>query len=247
MQSSVLWDLESQTRHGSEKSCWSKSLEGLGIAGKLCLEGLLLTHVSQLIVQWIDYHLERAAERFFTEFFGFLFDNTSACYRSEVDSPNTYHTLSECQVRIWCYWEVLEEARFWQMQSSVLRDPESQTRHGSEKSCWSRSLEGLGTAGKLCLKGLLLTHVSQLIVQQIDYHLERAAERFFTKFFGFLFDNTSACYLMFASLFPTLLPFILLLCYYEYGLVACLFIRSHLLFSALSINQSKIYRAVILF
>ena len=38
-----------------------------------------------------------------------------------------------------------------------------------------------------------------------------------------------------ASFFPTLLPFILLLRYYEYGVrVACLFICSHLLFSALS-------------
>ena len=43
-------------------------------------------------------------------------------------------------------------------------------------------------------------------------------ERFFAEFFGFLFDNTLACYLVFASFFPTLLPFILLLCYYEYGL-----------------------------
>ena len=32
-------------------------------------------------------------------------------YHWEVDSPNTYHTLSECQVRFWCYWEVLEEAK----------------------------------------------------------------------------------------------------------------------------------------
>ena len=39
-----------ETRHGSEKPCWSRSLEGLGIAGRLGLEGLLLTHVSQLIV-----------------------------------------------------------------------------------------------------------------------------------------------------------------------------------------------------
>ena len=29
----------------------------------------------------------------------------------EVDSPNTYHTLWECQVRFWCYWEALEEAK----------------------------------------------------------------------------------------------------------------------------------------
>ena len=32
-------------------------------------------------------------------------------YHWEVDSLNTYHTLSECQVRFWCYWEVLEEAK----------------------------------------------------------------------------------------------------------------------------------------
>ena len=39
---------------------------------------------------------------------------------------------------------------------SLLRDP--------EKPCWSRRLDGLGTSGRLGLKGLLLTHVSQLIV-----------------------------------------------------------------------------------
>ena len=32
-------------------------------------------------------------------------------YHWEVDSPNTYHTLSECQVIIWCYWEALKEAK----------------------------------------------------------------------------------------------------------------------------------------
>ena len=42
MQSGVLWDLESWTRHDSEKSCWSRSLEGSGALGKLDLEGLLL-------------------------------------------------------------------------------------------------------------------------------------------------------------------------------------------------------------
>ena len=46
----------------------------------------------------------------------------------------------------------------------------------------------------------------------------RAAERFFTEFFGFLFENTSRCYLVFASFFPTLLTFILLLIFDEYGL-----------------------------
>ena len=32
-------------------------------------------------------------------------------YHWEVDSPTTYHTLSECSVRIWCCCEVLEEAK----------------------------------------------------------------------------------------------------------------------------------------
>ena len=30
------------TRYSSEKSCWSRSLEGLGALGRLSLEGLLL-------------------------------------------------------------------------------------------------------------------------------------------------------------------------------------------------------------
>ena len=46
-------------------------------------------------------------------------------YQWEVDSPNTYHTLSECSMRFWCCWEVLEEARLWWMQLGVLRDPKS--------------------------------------------------------------------------------------------------------------------------
>ena len=46
-------------------------------------------------------------------------------YHWKIDCPNSYHTLSECSVRFWCYWEALEEARFWQMWLSVLRDPES--------------------------------------------------------------------------------------------------------------------------
>ena len=47
---------------GSTKPHWSGSLEGLGRSGRLGLEGLLLTHVSELIVQWIDYCLEGGGE-----------------------------------------------------------------------------------------------------------------------------------------------------------------------------------------
>ena len=32
-------------------------------------------------------------------------------YHWEVDSPSTYHTLWECQVRSWCCWKALEEAK----------------------------------------------------------------------------------------------------------------------------------------
>ena len=46
----------------------------------------------------------------------------------------------------------------------------------------------------------------------------RAAERFFVEFFDFLFNNTSACYLVFASFFSTRLHSILLLCCYDYEL-----------------------------
>ena len=32
-------------------------------------------------------------------------------YHWEVDSPNTYHTHSVCQVIVWCCWEVLEKVK----------------------------------------------------------------------------------------------------------------------------------------
>ena len=56
------------------------------------------------------------------------FSSTPTCpflYLWEVDSPNTYHTHSECKMRFWCCWEVLEEAKLWRMKSGVLWDLES--------------------------------------------------------------------------------------------------------------------------
>ena len=44
----------------------------------------------------------------------------------------------------------------------------------------ARSLEGLGTLGRLGLEGLLL-------------NVWRVAERFYAEDFGFLFNNTSLC------------------------------------------------------
>ena len=62
----------------------------------------------------------------YTFAYGFFSTPTSPFpYLWKVDSPNTYHTHSKCQVRFWCCWEVLEEAKLWRMQSGALRDPKS--------------------------------------------------------------------------------------------------------------------------
>ena len=48
----------------------------------------------------------------YTIAYGFSLTSTSPFpYYWEVDNPNTYHTLSECQVSFWCCWEVLKEAK----------------------------------------------------------------------------------------------------------------------------------------
>ena len=61
----------------------------------------------------------------YTITYGFSSTPTSPfTYTWEGNSPNTYHILSKCQVRFWCCWEALEEARLWRMQSGVLRDLE---------------------------------------------------------------------------------------------------------------------------
>ena len=75
----------------------------------------------------------------------------------------------------------------------------------------------------------------------------RVAERFFAKFFDFFFDNTSRCYLVFASLFPTLKFYFILLIMDEYGLGQCYRLFALIYsYSALSLNQSKSNLAVIL-
>ena len=94
---------------------------------------------------------------------------------------------------------------------------ESPRRQGSEKLVGSRSLEGSSTWCKLSLEGLLL-FVSSTYSLVDRFTAWRAVERFFAEFFGFLFNNTSACYLVSVFFFPTLLAFILLLCFDKYGL-----------------------------
>ena len=71
-----------------------------------------------------------------------------------------------------------EVYKAWRMQSGVLRDPESKTRHGSEKPCWSKSLEGLGTLGRLGLESFLLLVYPNLLSSGSIYRLEGSREVF---------------------------------------------------------------------
>ena len=61
-------------------------------------------------------------------------------------------------------------------------------------------MEGLGALGRLGLEGLLLFMYLNLLSSGSIYRLEGGRE----VLLGFLFDNTSACYLVFAFFFPTL-------------------------------------------
>ena len=99
--------------------------------------------------------------------------------------------------------------------------------------------------GQTRLGGSFVIHVLQLILQWIDLLLGGQRRGFSFEFFDFLFDNTSWCYLVFASFFPTLLAFILLLIFVEYGLELFyhLFARIYSYF-ALSLSQSKNNQAV---
>ena len=88
-----------------------------------------------------------------------------------------------------------EDDEVWRMQSDVLQDPES------------KNLKGSSTLGRLGLEGLFLFVYSNLFTNG-SILTWKVAERFFAEFFGFLFYNTSWCYLVFASLFPYSLCFI---------------------------------------
>ena len=81
----------------------------------------------------------------------------------------------------------------------------------------SKSLEGSSTLGRLGLYSLLLFVYSNLFIGEL-ISTWKVAKRFFAEFFGFLFDNTSWCYLVFASLFPYSLSFIVYCCLLAYGL-----------------------------
>ena len=65
----------------------------------------------------------------------------------------------------------------------------------------------------MCSSDLILTYC---LVDR--FTAWRAAERFFAEFFGFLFNNTSTCYLVFASLFPYSCALLLLFVVHVYAL-----------------------------
>ena len=75
----------------------------------------------------------------------------------------------------------------WWMQSDVLQDLES------------KNLKGSSTLGRLGLEGLFLFVYSNLFTNGL-ISTWRVAKRFFTKFFSFLFDNTTWSYLVCISL-----------------------------------------------
>ena len=81
----------------------------------------------------------------------------------------------------------------------------------------SRSLEGSSTLGKLGLKGFLLFVYSNLFISE-SISIWRVVERFFTEFFGFLFDNTFWCYFVFVSFFLYSCALLLLFIIHVYAL-----------------------------
>ena len=71
---------------------------------------------------------------------------------------------------------------------------------------WRAQVHGIDYAWRVFCYSCTPTH------SLVDrFTVWNAAKRFFAKFFGFLFNNTLVCYLVFAFFFPTLLAFILLL------------------------------------
>ena len=128
-----------------------------------------------------------------------------------VDSPNTYHTHPECKVRFWYCWEALEEGIclvdaiglncvIWRARED--KASLSQLVAGVQRA----QVHGIDQAWRVFCYSCIPTY------SLVDrFTAWRAAERFFAEFFVFLFDNTSACYFVFAFYFPTLLAFILLL------------------------------------
>ena len=83
--------------------------------------------------------------------------------------------------------------------SSGIREAKEEI--GLAKPSWSRSLEGLGTLGRLGIEVFCCSCIPTTFFSGL-FTAWRAAERFYAEGFGFLFDNTSCVVLVFASLYP---------------------------------------------
>ena len=78
---------------------------------------------------------------------------------------------------------------------------------------WRAQVHGVNSAWRVFCYSCSPTH--SLVDRFIAW---KVAERILAEFFSFLFNNTLVCYLVFAFFFLTLLDFILLLIFDEYGL-----------------------------
>ena len=131
------------------------------------------------------------------------------------------------------------------MQSGDIAGSKKLVKTRLQNSIGSRSLERSSTSGRLELEGLLLFVYSNLFTSRL-ISTWRVAEKFFVEFFGFLFDNTSWGYLVFASLFPFYLNFISIVTYLLMAQSVNPVIALHLLLFRTQISQSKSNLAVIL-
>ena len=91
-----------------------------------------------------------------------------------------------------------EAGEVWRMQSGILQDPESYTRHGAKKLCWSKRLDNLGTLGRLGLEGIfvylnLLSNGSILLLggQRRDFLLSSSVSSLITHHRVILYMHSS--------------------------------------------------------
>ena len=132
------------------------------------------------------------------------------------------------------------------MQSGILQDPEKLEKIRFQEASWQQELGRLNYIGQTRFGGFFVIHVLQLYSLVDRLPLGGWQRGFFAEFFNFLFDNTSRCYLVFASFFPTLKLYFISLIIDEYGLEQCYRLFALIYsYSALSLSQSKSNRAII--
>ena len=133
-------------------------------------------------------------------------------------------------------WEAVrkEPISHWLMLWSSSRIREARKEIGSVQPHWSKKLRGLKYIGQIRLGGSIVVHVSQLHFL-VDYLLLGGRRRGFTPRAS-VSSSITHCYvvLVFASLFPYLLPFIFC-CGYDFKLAQIVY--QFYLFGALGSSQ----------